>query len=133
MPRRAMNHLPLLQRKSIAFLDVYTREKNPLWILCTLVPQLIPLRTITPLGTMWYEESTPWVKVTIVPCKYWRNWATHNEVNCVNISMKVVIKENRIITYITNLKEVLHYLGAQASLKMDLGMGLNFEVHLKHI
>lgn len=76
MPRRAMNHLPLLQRKSIAFLDVYTREKNPLWILCTLVPQLIPLRTITPLGTMWYEESTPWVKVTIVPCKYWRNWAT---------------------------------------------------------
>ena len=54
----------------------------------------------------------------------------HNEVNCVNISMKVVIKENRIITYITNLKEVLHYLGAQASLKMDLGMGFHFEAHL---
>lgn len=42
-------------------LIVYTRENNtsPLCISCTLVLQIIPLSTLTFIGTQ-YEESTPW-------------------------------------------------------------------------
>ena len=42
---------------------MYTLEKNStssLHILCTLMPQRIPLLTLT-LICMWYEESNPWV------------------------------------------------------------------------
>ena len=40
---------------------MYTLEKNnasPLCILCTLMPQVIPLFTLTLVCT-WYEESNP--------------------------------------------------------------------------
>ena len=40
---------------------MYTLEKNntsPLWILCTLIPEIVPLLTLMLLCT-WYEESTP--------------------------------------------------------------------------
>ena len=42
-----------------AFLDVHTGVNNtsPLCILCTLMPQIIPLLTFTLVCT-WYEEST---------------------------------------------------------------------------
>ena len=45
---------------------MYTLEKNnasPLCILCTLMPQIIPLLTLTLVHT-WYEESNPWTKTT---------------------------------------------------------------------
>ena len=41
---------------------MYTLEKintSPLCILDTLMPQIVPLLTLTLLHT-WYEESTPW-------------------------------------------------------------------------
>ena len=40
---------------------MYRLEENdtpPLCIICTLVPQITPLLTLT-LVRMWYEESTP--------------------------------------------------------------------------
>jgi hypothetical protein len=42
---------------------MYTLEKNKtstLCLLCALVPQTIPLLTLTLVHT-WYEESTPYV------------------------------------------------------------------------
>ena len=46
---------------------MYTLKKNNtslLCIVCLLMPQVIPLLTLT-LGQMWYEESTPWATMTL--------------------------------------------------------------------
>ena len=46
--------------KLIAFLNVHTIENEylSLYTVCMLVPQIIPLLTLTLVYT-WYEESTP--------------------------------------------------------------------------
>ena len=45
-----------------------------LCILCTLIPQIIPLLTLT-FAHMWYEDSIPWALDAIVYILFWSSIA----------------------------------------------------------
>ena len=53
-------HPPKTRKQFLGFLEVHTREKqySLLCIICTPMPQIIPLTTLMLVCT-WHQESTP--------------------------------------------------------------------------